>query len=99
MSKYPIYPDIHFSSKNSSTLIATSIRKEHRGKFYFWDVVTHHFGDDIESCVANFNRDCYAVLVLGTVNNKLIDQDGNPIFKQDLNTESEKDRLVAFLKN
>lgn len=101
-NKYPFFPkyDLFISVAGTAKVVqlTTTIRKRNRnGAWFFWDV-TRTYSDTLHDNLENvatrwFIEDCYKVLIIGIIDQNLIDDNGRPIFKRDPNQESETERL------
>lgn len=92
-NKYPIYPDFQVLSNDGAITIKSTIRKNHDGKWFLWDVIERTSGMILEPVLKRFMMSCYLVILFGSVNEIVADSDGVPIFELDANQESEEERL------
>tara|TARA_R110000772_G_scaffold46279_10_gene105717 strand:+ start:778 stop:1116 length:339 start_codon:yes stop_codon:yes gene_type:complete len=103
MNRFPIYPDfelLEFGKPKTITIEAvTSIRiLGPNDCYYFWDVLysnsfNRNDGFYMKKTMDAFIKECYAVIKLGQVDLKIVDQNKNPIFRKDPNQKPEEDRL------
>lgn len=105
-NQHPLFPDynitINSSGKWREIRIETTIRKQNlEGLWFLQDIIEHvlinndHF-DEIESVFIaekKFIKNCYIMMVLGVVNDKILSFDGSPVFKLDSIQESEQERM------
>jgi hypothetical protein len=86
--------------------LKTTIRKEQGKKWYLWDVIfTRSINplwtkEEVDIFKINvfrrFIEECYLVIILGKVDQKIVSDDELKIFVQDENQEPEKDRLTRL---
>lgn len=105
MSRY-IYPNILVENKDDLITLKTSLRKQHDGVWYLWDIVKYHqftispISIDFMSQIINdFHKQAYLALVLGKIDKSVLDFNGQPCFSEDEDQRSEEERLILTYKN
>ena len=100
-----IYPNVNIKSHSidglgETTLMETTLRKKYRGKWYLWEFykICHEYSSDKSSVVNTFHAEVYNHIILGKISLKLVNTQGERIFKLDSNQESEEERLMKFLR-
>ena len=94
-----IYPEIEIGQRSGGGLIAkTTLRKEHKGKWYFWDFVQSSYDLSADKLTERLRKEVYLVIILGKVQLDLVNYKGEPIFVEDPNQTSEESRLKELNK-
>lgn len=97
--KKTIYPEIEIIDRPTSLILTTTLRKKHNGKWYFvefiksWRKIDEK--DKIKATVS-FSKEVYYFIILGKIN-KLLDAEGNRIYKLDPIQISETERVKLKL--
>ena len=89
-----IYPEIEVRRTGKEIKLLTTLRKQHNGRWYFWDFVQRCYNlKDIGKAKEVLHKEVYNAIVLGKVSESLTDAKGELIFKEDPNQISETNRL------
>lgn len=103
----PIYPlmKVEFNEEERTLHYSTLIRKKHEdGQYYYLTLVqekwklfdNEDFNRDPTRFINCFHQKCYKFIILGRVNESLIDHKGDPLSDIDSNQETEQERLTKL---
>ena len=93
-----IYPEIEIGQRSGGGLVAkTTLRKEHKGKWYFWDFVQSSYDLSTDKLTERLHKEVYLFIILGKIQLDLVNYKGDPIFIEDPNQISEADRLNKLI--
>ena len=98
-----IYPSVEIKNEDSHLQVLTTLRKEHKGKWYLQRFKKSlHFAHVEENSLMfllyELHKEVYTHIILGEVNENLLDDKGLPIFSEDPSQISEKERLANLIK-
>jgi hypothetical protein len=110
MKERHIYPSINMyvelDLRGQKTVFKTSLRKKHKGKWYFWNVTLNYYHkddlmiDEMVRILNNFHSQVYQAILLGKLNPKIryeIDGILQDIFELDPDQRSETERLMNII--
>jgi hypothetical protein len=98
-----IYPEVDVQFNNGSIKLWTTLRKEHNGKWYFWDffrradypvVGCKEIADEL----GRFHIEVYRVIMGGIVDTTAVMLNGEKVFEEDHSAVTEDERLDGKYK-
>jgi hypothetical protein len=103
--KTPIYPMIEVIDTNINFELRTTLRKEKDGKWYDWvHIDNYKKNDDVKftckdkiNLINRFHSQVYNTIVLGKIDTKHANAQGESLFRESEKQQSEEDRLKQLL--
>ena len=92
-----IYPEIEIRETEKTITFSTTLRKEYNGDWYLWNFFKkYEVIDQAEKLkyTALFHQEVYFTIVLGVIQDDVLDMYGNKMFTKDKDQISEKDRII-----
>lgn len=90
-----IYPEVTITEKDQEIIFETILRKEHNGKWYLGKITSNYYGQiGTSEALSEFHKEVYTSIILGQVSEDIVYSNGDPVFKEDEDQISEKDRLL-----
>jgi hypothetical protein len=96
VTKY-IYPEIEIIESEAITKMTTAIRKEYKGKWYLWEMITSYRNGNKAKMLRSFHKEAYFIIISGVIDLTLTDANGQPYYKEDENQISEIDRVRSLI--
>ena len=106
MEKY-IFPEIKIDKRLTKIIVSTTLRKKHRGNWYFWEFMgiryisntNENINELLIDLLIEINRNVYFTLILGKVNPDIIYPiTGKEVFRLDETKKDEAERLKEKYK-
>ena len=92
-----IFPIIECIREGNTLKLQTTLRKKHRGKYYYWQFVRNAYvpagNNNFTPAISSFNRDIYLCQMFGKVDTKVTYKDGTKVYPLCENQVDEKERM------
>jgi len=95
-----IFPEVEVRQEADKITILTSVRvpMEDGSGYYFWFVSERDYsGTNLQETLCRFNNMVYMVMVMGKLNEDLVNLDGEAIFQMDESNETERERMKRIM--